>query len=298
LLAAWLLLGCAATAQGRPARGYTVRVGPSVVEVSIAGGDLALTDEQLLRWIRRSATAVAGYYGRFPVPLVQLNISTQGGPGVGHGLARPGRPPTISISVGEEAAQRNLDRDWVLTHEMVHVGFPSLADRHHWMEEGLATYVEPFARLRTGGLTAETVWGDMLRDMWQGLPTSGDQGLDGTPTWGRTYWGGAMFWLLADVRLRFRTNNKKGVEHVLRAILAEGGHMSIDWPISRILAVAERATGVPVLRELYESLRDRPGGVNLDQLWRELGVSFRAGRVQFDDRAPLAGVRRAINLGG
>src|SRR5436309_1832390 len=82
--------------------------GSAVVEISIAAGDLALTDEQLLSWVRRSATAVAGYYGRFPVPLVQLNIVTQGGSGVGHGLARPGRPPTISISVGEQATQRNL----------------------------------------------------------------------------------------------------------------------------------------------------------------------------------------------
>jgi L-lactate permease len=29
-------------------------------------------------------------------------------------------------------------------------------------------------------------------------PTAGgDQGLDHTPTWARTYWGGALFWMMA-----------------------------------------------------------------------------------------------------
>ena len=68
------------------------------------------------------------------------------------------------------------------------------------MEEGMATYIEPIARAQIGRMTPERVWGDFVRDMPQGLPQAGDQGLDGTPTWGRTYWGGAIFWLLADVR--------------------------------------------------------------------------------------------------
>jgi hypothetical protein len=38
-------------------------------------------------------------------------------------------------------------------------------------------------------VTAEQVWGDMLRDMPQGLPHAGDRGLDHTHTWGRTYGG-------------------------------------------------------------------------------------------------------------
>jgi hypothetical protein len=83
-------------------------------------------------------------------------------------------------------------KDWELTHEMVHFSFPSVERRHHWIEEGIATYVEPIGRASIGILTAEQVWGEMRRDMPQGLPEAGDQGLDHTHTWGRTYWGGAF----------------------------------------------------------------------------------------------------------
>ena len=40
----------------------------------------------------------------------------------------------------------------------------------------------------------------------------GGFGLDNTHTWGRTYWGGAMFCLLADVEIRRRTHNRRGLQ--------------------------------------------------------------------------------------
>jgi hypothetical protein len=60
--------------------------------------------------------------------------------------------------VGQHATLADLNDDWELTHEMVHFGFPSVEDRHHWIEEGIATYVEPIARAQVGRLTAEQVW--------------------------------------------------------------------------------------------------------------------------------------------
>src|ERR1700683_5400195 len=47
-----------------------------------------------------------------------------------------------------------------------------------------------------GNVTVAEVWGDMVRYMPQGLPAAGDEGLDHTFTWGRTYWGGALCCLL------------------------------------------------------------------------------------------------------
>jgi hypothetical protein len=40
---------------------------------------------------------------------------------------------------------------------MVHFGFPSINRRHHWIEEGTATYVEPIARALTDILTGKQV---------------------------------------------------------------------------------------------------------------------------------------------
>jgi hypothetical protein len=133
--------------------------------------------------------------------------------------------------------------------------------------------------------------------MKQGLPKPGDRGLDRTPTWGRTYWGGAIFCLLADVEMRKATGNKVGLQQALRGILDAGGDHEKDWddwPIERILKVGDKATGTNVLSELYAKMRDTPYAPDLDALWRDLGVSLRDGQVTFDDSAPLAAIRRAI----
>lgn len=111
--------------------------------------------------------------------------------------------------LGAAVSETDLETDWTMTHELVHMGIASLADKHHWLEEGLATYVEPIARAQDGQLPAEKVWKDMVSGMSQGEPQRGDRGLDRTPTWGRTYWGGAMFCLVADVEIRRVTGTRK-----------------------------------------------------------------------------------------
>jgi hypothetical protein len=187
-----------------------------------------------------------------------------------------------------------LQRDWVMTHEMVHLAFPHVSREHHWIEEGLATYVEPLARFGTGQVPAEHVWQDLVRGLPHGLPGAGDKGLDHTPTWGRTYWGGALFCLLADVEIRQRTANQRGLQDALRAIVAAGGTMAVSWPLTRALAVGDRAIGVPVLTELYERMKAIPVEVNLADLWQRLGVEARNDTVVLHENAPLATVRQAI----
>src|SRR5579863_4906316 len=125
---------------------------------------------------------------------------------------------------------------------MVHFGFPSVEERHHWIEEGIATYVEPIARAQVGRLTAERVWREMVDRMPQGLPGDGDQGLDNTHTWGRTYWGGAIFCLLADIRIREQTANRLGLQQALRGILKASDGIDTDWPIDRTLAAGDAVT--------------------------------------------------------
>jgi hypothetical protein len=109
-----------------------------------------------------------------------------------------------------------------MTHELVHMAIASLADEHHWLEEGLATYVEPIARAQDGQLPAAKVWESMVSGMAEGEPQRGDHGLDKTHSWGRTYWGGAMFCLVADIEIRRATANREGLQDALRAIVAEG----------------------------------------------------------------------------
>jgi hypothetical protein len=128
----------------------------------------------------------------------------------------------------------------------------------------------------------------------QGLPKPGDKGLDHTPTWGRTYWGGALFCLLADIEIRQQTANQHGLQDALKAILAAGGSMQASWPLQHALEVGDEATGVPVLTELYNRLKATPVEVDLAKLWQRLGIEVHGKTVIFDNKAPLASVRQTI----
>ena len=66
------------------------------------------------------------------------------------------------------------------------------------------------------------------------------------------------------------------------------------WQIERFLTAGEQATGTPVLSELYATLAEKPGTVNLSELFTRLGVSVQRASVRFDDHAPLAQIRRSI----
>ncbi len=197
--------------------------------------------------------------------------------------------------MGPSTTPADLDADWMLTHEMIHTAFPSMAENHHWIEEGISVYVEPIARVQAGQLTAAKMWSDVLRDMPQGQPQSGDQGLDRTDTWGRTYWGGAMFCLIADVRIREQTHNRKGLQDALRGILSSGGNITQDWEIEQEFAAGDKATGTHVLTDLYHEMRDKPSPIDLPALWEKLGIRRQPdGTVEFNKSAPLANIREAI----
>jgi hypothetical protein len=284
----------AADESGTSTAADKIRLADATIDLSYADNSTGLDRAQIREWVTASAIAVQGYYGRFPVRRVRIRIET----GEGHG-ARSGKTfgydgALIRVGVGRDSDGADLKRDWIMTHEMVHLAMPEFGDRHAWLEEGLATYIEPVARVQAGQLSEEKIWRDMLQDMPKGLPAPGDRGLDNTHTWGRTYWGGALFYLLADVRIRERTANRVGLQDALRAIVASGGNVEVSWDVRKTLAIGDRATGTNVLTELYDEMRATPVSPDLAQLWDRLGIKLSRDGVDFDDAAPLSAIRRAI----
>jgi hypothetical protein len=282
------------TGQPTDSNSAVLKAPGATIDVTLPDETMKLSRQDLLAWVQGAANAVSSYYGHFPVPHLTLKIRSSNGSGIRHGVTYARDGGLILISVGRDTDIAETRDDWVLIHEMIHLAFPSMDDDQHWIEEGISTYVEPVARVRVGLMPLNEMWRTFVRDMPKGEPDPGDKGLDNTHTWGRTYWGGAMFCLLADVRIRERTNNRKGLEDALRGINRAGGNIAEDWDIEKALAQGDKATGTTVLRDLYKEMRDKPAPVDLDQLWKKLGVSWKDGAVQFNDSAPEATIRKAI----
>ena len=271
-----------------------LEIAGGTIHVAFAPGDIILPTEKVLDWIRMSAQAVSAYYGRFPVTSLKLLLVPVDGARIRGGTTWGYRGAAIRIPLGRESTEDVLRRDWVMVHEMVHTALPDLDQRYAWLSEGLAVYVEPVARVQAGDLTAQEIWQAMVRDMPKGLPQAGDQGLDHTDTWGRKYWGGAMFCLLADVEIRKRTNNRLGLQDAMRGVISAGGNHEQDWSLDRVLSTADKAVGVDVLTRLHNEMGPKPVTPDLAGLWRDLGLKPQGESLEFDDTAPLAAIRKAI----
>jgi hypothetical protein len=271
-----------------------LEIGGGTIHVAFAPGEIALPREKLLDWIRISAKAVSTYYGRFPVNSLKLLLVPVDGPRVRGGTTWGYRGAAIRVLLGRASSEDDLRRDWVMVHEMVHLALPDLDDRYAWLSEGLAVYIEPIARVQAGDLSAREIWQAMMRDMPQGFPQAGDQGLDNTDIWGRKYWGGAMFCLLADIEIRKATGDKLGLQDAMRGVIAAGGNHEKDWSIERVLSTADKAVGVDVLTRLHNEMGPRPSAPDLAALWRDLGLKAQGESLAFDDAAPLAAIRKSI----
>lgn len=271
-----------------------IAVEGGVIQLAFAPGRMTLPTDVIMAWVKRSAKAVTTYYGRFPVESARLLIVPVRGTRVQGGTTWGYRGGAIRITLGSDANEDDLRRDWIMVHEMVHLALPDMNERYNWLSEGLAVYIEPIARVHIGDLPEKGVWHAMMRDMPKGLPRSGDRGLDNTSSWGRTYWGGALFCLMADIDIRTRTDNRLGLQDAVRGILDAGGNHERGWPILRVLTTADAALGHDVFMKLHDDYGDKPGSIDLDAIWRKLGVKSEGETVSFDANAPLWSIRAAI----
>jgi predicted metalloprotease with PDZ domain len=275
-----------------------VPAGDSTVLLGVAPQGLKLTEAQTVAWVSASAGAVAHYYqGHLPARhTLVLLIKGSGDDTRGETLGGGG--PAVLVRASDLVTASTTADDWVLTHELFHANFPDIGREHAWLSEGLATYLEPVARARVGLVSETKFWRDLIDGLPQGLPEAGDQGLEHTRTWGRTYWGGALFCLVADVTLREKTGNRRSLDDVLLAIGKTGASDDVFWDIQQVLAVGDRATGTTVLHDVYARLAEKPGNVDLSNFFARLGVRAQGHSVVFDDSAPLAQIRRSITARG
>ena len=118
--------------------------------------------------------------------------------------------------------------------------------------------------------------------------------MDQTPTWARTYWGGALYCLQADVAIREQTGNRIGLQTALRTILKETGGYRAERDIDDVLRIGDAATGTRVMQDLYRQNKSTAITPDLDLLWVRLGIPIDPKSQPFDDHAPLAAIRIAI----
>jgi len=269
--------------------------GAKIEIVLVSETKLALTDDEVATWVKEDAECVAQIYGHFPVDRASIFIVPIDGAGevvFGKVLSLGGS--SVIALTGTRFPKENRHTDWVLVHEMTHLGFPTIGNVR-WLTEGLATYYEPILRTRKGWRTPESLWDALAHSMKRGIPRDGAElALDRREGIDDVYWGGAIFMLLADVGIRRATDNKKSFDDVLRYIVSQGGDATVVWTLPEVLAAAKKATGTNVVADLVQRLAVKGERIDMDGLWRDLGV-VRSPRRGLDDTAKDAAIRRSID---
>jgi hypothetical protein len=226
-----------------------------------------MAPERARPWILGAAHCVAAYLGEFPDD-VDLAIHAEPGHEVRFGVATVATPPSVTVWAGAGTSPARLRDDWVLVHELLHVGFPGLPEDGAWLTEGMATYGEPLARAAGGLRTEQDAWAALHASLPQGEPRRNDAGLEGTGSWAGRYWGGALWCFSADVALREATGGAWSLPRAQRAVAETGGTLRVRWPTREAIRALDDATETDVFGALYDrhAWEARPFG--FAALWR------------------------------
>jgi hypothetical protein len=249
-------------------------------------------DAATVGWVKGAAQCVSGLFGRFPVDATVFVVPVKGADEVVFGRVMSLAGASVALLFGDQARPERAHDDWVVVHELFHLGCPSFVGEGHWLEEGLATYYEPLLRERAGWLSEADLWTHFLGNMPRGLRKDGEPAsLEDRDDIDSTYWGGALFALLADVGIREATRGARSLDDAMRAVLGKEGDATREAHVADFVRTGDEATGSTVLADLYRTWVTLGQNADLDDLWRRLGVKAKDSRVTFDDGAPLASLR-------
>jgi hypothetical protein len=287
-----------------PLRRYSVDVkgkdGPGRLDLAILGHTkYAMPDAAIKSWIEDAAEVVTGLFGRFPVDRTTLFVvPARGEDEVVFGKVLSLAGASVVIVLGDQMPSSSRHQDWVLVHELFHLGFPTFRGEGRWLGEGLATYYEPILRARAGWASEQEVFRQFARNMPRGVPARGSAALAQRDDLDSIYWGGALFCFAADVRIREETRGKHSLDDVLREALARGGDATKVWTVAEVVKLGDDVTGTNVLSEMYQRYAARGDRIDLDGILASLGIDrLDDGTVDLDDKRGGSWIRRDI-IGG
>lgn len=269
----------------------------NVDERSIAGGGgtqlrVAVIDppsrqraDDLHAWLREVAQTTLAAYGHFPVASAQVvvvEIKSRSDSPVPWGQTTRGGGVAVELFVRRGASLAELRADWTAAHEFAHLFHPYLGNSGRWLAEGLASYYQNVLRARAGLVSEAYAWerldagfgrgresapGVSLAQISNGSRQRGAGIRGGWPVM-RIYWGGAAFWLEADIALHQQRGI--GLEQVLAGYstccLPEADRVAPDAFLARLDAISHsdifsrlaqkhlQATQFPSLNASYAAL--------------------------------------------
>jgi hypothetical protein len=254
--------------------------------------------EKVREWVRRGGAAMADFYGGLPAPQVEVILVAEPGnsqAGLFGTVFHPEHPSVVLLFC-PDASDKDFQDDWIPTHELFHIGNPSLSHRVPWFTEGVATYYQDVLRGRTHNQEPVAMWGDMYDGFrrycdpswWVPLQVESRE-MSRRHGYQRVYWGGACLMFRADAAIREHSHGKRSLDDVVRNALLRSREDDLDE--EQLITMIDQAAGRPIARETLTTKKALP----MKELYQQLGIEPTGpDTVRLHDDAPLAWVRKGI----
>lgn len=265
-------------------------------EVALLEGDLEAGDEKIRSWITQAAAdaiSVAGGSPRKRVSIVLAPVSSSNPAPFGRVLYS--QPRSAAIYVGQQATAAAFDDDWLATHELMHTLHPRFVGQVRFMSEGIASYYQCLAPIRSKREPAKALWGVLARGVATGQVEALGRSLAEVTgaihthqAYRAVYWGGALLALELDLEIRRATEGKRGLEHVLAQLRARPG-----VTLGELGAAVDAMAGVEIWRAIRRAHLRGQALKRGTALLRSLGI----GPEGLDPEASAAEWRIRLELG-
>ena len=257
------------------------------------------------QWLTRAATAVTTVYGRFPVDTAQLIVvpNARGNEPVPSAYVVRGGMPSVHLFINQRRPLSEFLSDWSAVHELSHLLLPYIRPEDAWLGEGMASYYQDVLRGRAGMIPAADAWQHMhasFRRAMQSMPgvtlADATERMYRDGAFMRVYWSGAAIMLLADQRLRTRSNGVQSLDLALARLRECCLSPETGWSALDLFAQLDRLTGTTVFAELYEQHVRSNRFPDLEECYGVLGLrpDPTGERVELVEAAEQRALRDAI----
>jgi hypothetical protein len=229
------------------------------LRVSVLHGSPSVEWDFVQQWLSHAARAVTTLYGRFPVDTAQVLVvpGARGNEAVPWAFVLRGGMPSVHFFINQRRALEEFLSDWTAVHELSHLLLPYVRPEDAWLSEGTASYYQNVLRARAGILPAEDAWQRMhsgFRRGMQSLPgitlADATERMHRDGAYMRVYWHGAAMMLIADQRLRARTQGRESLDTALAKLRECCLAPDQAWQAASLFAKLDALTGTTVFSEL------------------------------------------------
>ncbi|MFV1985219.1 MAG: hypothetical protein ACC657_16850 [Thiohalomonadales bacterium] len=273
-----------------------IKLGKSVIRYALLNGSNKLDKGKIRDWVEQNINALTTIYGEFPVLSLQLLVVPlgKGGEPVPWGEVKRGGGPAVHLYIDETRTKQEFMDDWVFSHELSHLLHPRIRRASAWLYEGLASYYQNVVRARQGLLTPNQAW--------QKLHSGFERGINKTPknktlsevtknvmknrAFMRVYWSGAAISLIADVKLRQLSHNKKSLDTILHQFKKCCLSDIRWWTAIEVMKKFDALSNTTVFTDVYNQNVFATKFPDLTGTYKILGLIKKNKKLQILDSAP------------